>query len=65
MGSITCIILTKNEEKNLPSALQNAASWADEILVVDSGSDDGTVEIAKKRCFCDLPGLGRGLCRPA
>ena len=48
MGSITCIILTKNEEKNLPSALQNAASWADEILVVDSGSDDGTVEIAKK-----------------
>lgn len=27
MGSITCIILTKNEEKNLPSALQNAASW--------------------------------------
>ena len=41
-------LLTKNEEKNLPSALQNAASWADEILVVDSGSDDGTVEIAKK-----------------
>lgn len=48
MGSITCIILTKNEEKNLPGALQNAASWADEILVVDSGSDDRTVEIAQK-----------------
>ena len=48
MGSITCIILTKNEEKNLPGALQNAASWSDELLVVDSGSDDGTVEIAKK-----------------
>ena len=36
------------KKKSLPGALQNAASWADEILVVDSGSDDGTVEIAQK-----------------
>lgn len=43
---ISAIVLTKNEEENLPSCLESLA-WADEILVVDSFSTDQTVEIAK------------------
>ncbi len=43
--SLTAIVLTKNEEENLPECLGRLA-WADEILVVDSFSVDRTVEIA-------------------
>ena len=39
-------IITKNEEDRLPICLKSVA-FADEILVVDSGSGDDTVEIAK------------------
>jgi len=43
---ISVTIITLNEEKNLSRAIKSVA-WADEILVVDSGSSDRTVEIAK------------------
>lgn len=39
--------MTKNEERNLPRCLE-AVRWVDEILILDSGSTDGTLEIAKK-----------------
>jgi len=42
---ISAIVLTKNEEKNLPGCLASL-TWADEIVVVDSLSNDGTVSIA-------------------
>ena len=47
MPEISVVILTKNEEQNLPRCLE-AVRWVDEILILDSGSTDGTLEIAKK-----------------
>jgi len=44
---ITAIILTKNEEKNLPQCLESV-TWVDEIIVVDDESTDKTVALAEK-----------------
>ena len=40
-------IITFNEEKILPVTLKAASKVADEIVIVDSNSSDGTVEIAR------------------
>lgn len=42
---ISVFMIVKNEEKNLPRALESA-KWADEIVIVDSLSTDRTVGIA-------------------
>lgn len=44
---ISATIITYNEERNLPRAIESLRC-ADEILVVDSGSSDRTIEIAEK-----------------
>jgi len=44
---ISATIITLNEERNLPRALESL-DCADEMLVVDSGSTDRTVEIARR-----------------
>src|SRR5258708_6414245 len=44
---ITATVITFNEEHNIAAALESL-SWADEIVVVDSESTDGTVEIARR-----------------
>jgi len=47
---ISVTIITKNEERNIERCLRSV-SWADEIIVVDSGSTDRTVEICNQfRC---------------
>lgn len=43
---ISILILTKNEEQDLPGCLQSVL-WSDDIHVYDSNSTDRTVEIAK------------------
>ena len=43
---ISVLILTKNEEQDLPGCLESVR-WSDDIHVYDSGSADATVEIAK------------------
>lgn len=48
MNDITAIILTKNEESNIERCIKSIIGLADRICVVDSGSTDKTVEIAKK-----------------
>ncbi|KVF04312.1 glycosyltransferase family 2 protein [Burkholderia vietnamiensis] len=45
-AGISILILTKNEEHDLPGCLQSVA-WSDDIHVYDSMSTDATVEIAK------------------
>jgi glycosyltransferase involved in cell wall biosynthesis len=44
---ISATIITLNEEANIQRALESLG-WADEIIVVDSGSTDRTVEIARR-----------------
>lgn len=47
MKKLTVLIPVYNEEELIEDALKSV-SWADEILVVDSGSTDETIEICKK-----------------
>jgi glycosyltransferase involved in cell wall biosynthesis len=44
--SLSVVIITLNEEANLRRTLASVA-WADEIVIVDSGSTDGTREVAE------------------
>jgi glycosyltransferase involved in cell wall biosynthesis len=45
---ISAVLITQNEERNLPRCLASVAPLADEIVIVDSGSTDATAEIAQK-----------------
>jgi glycosyltransferase involved in cell wall biosynthesis len=44
--TITAIVMTFNEEHNIGQCLERL-TWVDELIVADTGSTDGTVEIAK------------------
>jgi glycosyltransferase involved in cell wall biosynthesis len=44
---LSVTVITKNEAADLAAALESVR-WADEIVVVDSGSDDETVAIARR-----------------
>lgn len=46
--TLAIVILTNNEEKNIVDVIKNARQCTDEILIIDSGSTDKTVELAKK-----------------
>lgn len=45
---LTVVILTYNEEANLPQALRSVCGWAQQVIVLDSLSTDRTVEIARE-----------------
>ena len=47
MIKISACVIVKNEEKNLPRWLASMRRIADEIVVVDTGSTDRTVDLAK------------------
>ena len=53
MASITAIILTRNEEKNLGECLKSIRGFVQRAVVVDCGSADRTVEIARE-CGADV-----------
>lgn len=44
---LTVTVITRDESAHIAAALQSV-SWADEIIVVDSGSTDDTVAIARR-----------------
>ncbi len=44
---IALCMIVRDEEAVLARALASAAPWVDEIVVVDTGSDDATVEVAE------------------
>ncbi len=46
--SISFVFITFNEEKNIGRALESIKDTADEIIILDSGSADKTLEIASK-----------------
>src|SRR5260370_13247818 len=45
--ALSVCIITRDEEANIVRTLQSVKSLADEIIVVDSGSTDNTVALAK------------------
>ena len=44
---LTVVVICKNEEKLIGTCLESV-KWADEIIVLDNGSEDKTKEVAKK-----------------
>ncbi|MFH1993503.1 MAG: glycosyltransferase [Pseudomonadota bacterium] len=47
-ATISCVMIVKNEEVFLEKCLLSVKDWVDEIIIVDTGSTDRTVEIAKR-----------------
>jgi len=62
MDKISTIVITYNEETNIERCLRSVDAFSDEIIVVDSRSNDRTVEIARERgarvIERDWPGYG-------
>jgi O-antigen ligase len=60
--TLSVTVIVKNEEDRIADCLSSVAAIADEIIILDSGSDDGTVEICKqftdKVFVTDWPGFG-------
>lgn len=46
-ATVAACMIVKNEEHFLPQCLESIRNWVDEIIVVDTGSTDRTIEIAE------------------
>lgn len=60
--SVGAILITQDEERNLPECLA-ALHWCDQVVVLDGGSRDRSVELARAwgarvEQACDWPGFG-------
>ncbi|MDR2599228.1 MAG: glycosyltransferase family 2 protein [Oscillospiraceae bacterium] len=47
LTSISLCMIVKNEEKNIKSAIESVDGFVDQIIVVDTGSTDKTIKIAR------------------
>jgi glycosyltransferase involved in cell wall biosynthesis len=45
---LSAVLITKDEARDLPACLESLRALAPEIVVVDGGSADGTVELARR-----------------
>ena len=52
-ATIAVLIPAFNEERQIGGVLAGAPSYVDEIVVVDDGSKDGTVQVVQERARCD------------
>ena len=48
MSLLAILILTHNEEENIVPVVENAKKCTDEVIIIDSGSTDKTVALAKE-----------------
>ena len=48
MPTISVCMIVKNEEKRLAACLESLLPIADEIIIADTGSTDGTKELARR-----------------
>jgi len=60
--TLSAVVITKNESAHIAACLESVA-FADEVVVLDSGSTDDTREIARAlgarvECTADWPGFG-------
>jgi (heptosyl)LPS beta-1,4-glucosyltransferase len=65
MATLSVAVIVQDEEENLPGCLESVR-WADEIVVVDSGSTDATVEVARRytdKVFIETDWQGCGIQR--
>lgn len=46
--TLAAVLIVKNEALQLEACLQSIQGWVDEIIIVDSGSSDGTESIARQ-----------------
>ena len=53
-NSLTVLITCKNERKNIRSCIESVRGLAQEILIADSGSTDGTLDIVRQMGGCRI-----------
>ncbi len=59
---LSAFIIAKNEADRIPAAIKSVVDWVDEVIVIDSGSQDETVPVAEslgaRVVFHEWPGYG-------
>ncbi|WP_260260103.1 glycosyltransferase family 2 protein [Vibrio intestinalis] len=62
MKTLSVVLIAKNSQQTIAKAIESAA-WADEVILLDSGSDDETIAIAESlgtKCFTHTDWQGYG-----
>jgi len=70
---ISVFIIARNEADRIPLTIRSVRDWVDEVIVIDSGSEDDTVQVAESlgarvvfnewRGYGPQKVFGEGLCR--